>query len=226
MGILERKEREKEHRKEEIVDAAEKIFFEKGLQAATMDEIAEKAELSKGTLYLYYKSKEDLYLAVLMRGFEVLYRMFEAESKAESDVVRTLIRYQQTYFEFFQKHRKYFRMLHFLQSPHFHKQVSAEMMQECSLENQRIWKLATDLIERGIKEEVIIPNLNAVEVLIILWSSATQLMIRIDNESDRWKETMNIDLERVLRISNLLLLGSILTPAAKQANQELLKSIS
>ncbi len=226
MGILERKEREKEHRKEEIVDAAEKIFFEKGLQAATMDEIAEKAELSKGTLYLYYKSKEDLYLAVLMRGFEVLHGMFETDSQEESDVVRTLIRYQQTYFEFFQKHRKYFRMLHFLQSPHFHKQVSPEMMQECSLENQKIWRLATGLIERGIKEKVIIPELKAIEVLIILWSSATQLMIRIDNESDRWKETMNVDLERVLRISNSLLLGSILTPEAKRENQELLNSIS
>ncbi len=226
MGILERKEREKEHRKEEIVDAAEKIFFEKGLQAATMDEIAEKAELSKGTLYLYYKSKEDLYLAVLMRGLEVLYRMFEDASKKESDVVRTLIRFQQTYFDFFQKHRNYFRMLHFMQSPHFHKQVSAEMMQECSLSNQRIWKLATTLIERGISEHVIIRNLNAIEVVIILWSSATQLMIRIDNEGDRWKEAMKVDLERVLRISNSLLLGSILTPEAKQVNQELLNSIS
>ncbi|MDL1893205.1 helix-turn-helix transcriptional regulator, partial [Sphingobacteriales bacterium CHB3] len=52
MGIIERKEREKEQRREEIVTAAEKIFFEKGLAIATMDEIAEAAELSKGTLYL------------------------------------------------------------------------------------------------------------------------------------------------------------------------------
>ena len=37
---------------------------------ATMDEIAEAAELSKGTLYLYYSSKEDLYLAVMMRGMD------------------------------------------------------------------------------------------------------------------------------------------------------------
>ncbi|MEO8168159.1 MAG: helix-turn-helix domain-containing protein, partial [bacterium] len=60
MGIIERKEREKEHRREDIIAAAQKIFFEKGLPSATMDEIAEAAELSKGTLYLYYKSKEDL----------------------------------------------------------------------------------------------------------------------------------------------------------------------
>ena len=44
MGITERKEREKEHRKEEIIDAAQKVFFEKGLLLTTMDEIAEIAE--------------------------------------------------------------------------------------------------------------------------------------------------------------------------------------
>lgn len=60
MGTHERKEREREHRREDILDAAQHVFFEKGLPTATMDEIAEIAELSKGTLYLYYKSKEDL----------------------------------------------------------------------------------------------------------------------------------------------------------------------
>jgi len=43
MGIIQRKEREKEMRREEIIDAAQEIFFTKGLASATMDEIAEKS---------------------------------------------------------------------------------------------------------------------------------------------------------------------------------------
>ena len=207
MGIQERKEREKEHRKEEIVDAAQRLFLEKGLQATTMDEIAEAAELSKGTIYLYYKSKEDLYLAVVMRGMETLREMFEANIKTETDVVRSLMVLQETYLDFFHEHRSYFRMLHFLQTPQFHKQVSNEMKQEAILVNQKVWNLAIAIIERGIKERILIPNLNAVEIAIIFWSSATQLMMRMDTESDRWKEMMDVDLERVLRISNSLILG-------------------
>lgn len=225
MGIHERKEREKEHRKEEIVDAAEKLFFEKGLQVATVDEIAEAAELSKGTIYLYYKSKEDLYLAVMMRGLGILYEMFKAKTQADLDVVEQLMVFQETYLEFFEKHRRYFRMMHFLQAPQFHKQVSEEMMQECSLENQKIWNIANALLERGIKEGILIPNLNAVEIAIILWSSATQLLMRIDAESDRWMEHMNIDLRRVLRVSNALILGSLLTPEAKQSHGDLFKPL-
>lgn len=225
MGIQERKEREKEHRKEEIVDAAEKLFFEKGLQVATVDEIAEAAELSKGTIYIYYKSKEDLYLAVVMRGLGILYDMFKAKIREDADVVNELMGLQETYLEFFEKHRAYFRMLHYLQTPQFHKQVSEEMVQECSLVNQRIWGLATALLERGIKEGVLIPSLNAVEIAIILWSSATQLLMRIDTESELWKENRNIDLRRVLRISNSLILASLLTPEAKQTHAELFKPL-
>ena len=61
MGIAERKEREKEQRRKAILDAAEKVFFEKGLKYSTMDDVAEEAELSKGTLYLYFKNKEELF---------------------------------------------------------------------------------------------------------------------------------------------------------------------
>ena len=57
-----------------------KCFFNKGLPTATMDEIADAAELSKGTLYLYYKSKEDLYLGVMIRGMQALYTDYESLS--------------------------------------------------------------------------------------------------------------------------------------------------
>ena len=65
MGIAERKEREKQQRREEIVQAAEEVFFSKGFEKSTMDDVAEKAELSKGTLYLYFKSKEELLIGII-----------------------------------------------------------------------------------------------------------------------------------------------------------------
>ena len=50
LGVAERKEREKERRREDIVNAAAKVFFNKGVDHATMDDVAEAAELSKATL--------------------------------------------------------------------------------------------------------------------------------------------------------------------------------
>jgi AcrR family transcriptional regulator len=72
MGIAERKEREKQQRRDEIIQAAEKVFFTMGLDTATMDDIAAEAELSKGTLYLYFKNKEKLHVEVARRAIILL----------------------------------------------------------------------------------------------------------------------------------------------------------
>ncbi len=78
MGVAERREREKAERRCCILDAAERVFLAKGLAAATMDEIAQQAEVSKGTLYLYFKGKDELYLTIAMRALGELVQRFEA----------------------------------------------------------------------------------------------------------------------------------------------------
>ena len=216
MGIHERKEREKEHRKEEILDAAQAVFFQRGLLEATMDEIAEEAELSKGTLYLYYKSKEDLYLAVMMRGMRLLHDMFERVIAEGASVPRTLLRMFDAYLEYFNTHRNYFRMLHFYQTPQFHRQVSAEMKQSCGVENQHIWRLVVDVMKRGMEEGVLRSDFDPIQIGLTIWSSATSLMMRIDAEHELWLEQMNVDLEKTLRFSNTLLLNAILTERGKK----------
>jgi AcrR family transcriptional regulator len=217
MGIHERKEREKEQRREEILDAAQRVFFEKGLSTATMDEIAETAELSKGTLYLYYKSKEDLYLAVMMRGMEILLEMFAEVARSNDSVPKLLIRLRDAYTAYFNNHRDYFRMMHFLQTPQFHKQVDDEMRRNCGTLNRRIWDLVNGILQRGIDEGILRNNLNPVEVGIILWSSATALMLRIDSEHQIWKETFHIDLADTLKLSDTLLFDAICTEEGRRA---------
>lgn len=59
-----------EERKHQILNAAEDVFTAKGFAAARMDDIAEETGLSKGTLYLYFKSKDDLIIAILDRIFQ------------------------------------------------------------------------------------------------------------------------------------------------------------
>ena len=224
MGINERKEREREHRKEEILDAAQRVFFEKEFTTATVDEIAEAAELSKGTLYLYYKSKEDIYLAVMMRGMEKLYEKLEPISASGSTTIQKLLNFCECYKEYFRSDRRYFRMFHFLQAPHFHKQVSNEMNESCSQLSRKIWNLVVGLLKSGMKERIFRSDLNPFEVAIILWSSITALLLRADTENEAWKERLNIDLENVLDVSNDLLFNAIMTDKGRSEYNVLTKA--
>lgn len=66
-----------DERKSQIINAAEDVFTKKGFDDARMDDIAEETGLSKGTLYLYFKSKDDLIIAILDRMFQREFKQLE-----------------------------------------------------------------------------------------------------------------------------------------------------
>jgi len=73
--------KEKDIRIQEIESAAKKVFFRKGYQESSIDEIAKRADISKGTIYLYFKNKEDLYLALMLPMFREVTRLSEEFEK-------------------------------------------------------------------------------------------------------------------------------------------------
>lgn len=72
-----------DERKAQILNASETVFAQKGLNDARMDDIAQETGVSKGVLYLYFKSKDDLIIAILDRVFQRQFK--DAESLADSD---------------------------------------------------------------------------------------------------------------------------------------------
>ncbi len=216
MGIPERKEREKEARKEEILDAAEKVFFEKGLPLATMDEIASIAELGKGTLYLYYKSKEDLYLAVMMRGSERLYQLFSEATSTGEPTLKLIRNLGDAYYEFFKTQRNYFRMFYFFENQGMHKQVSEDMKSRCYQNDQKIWGIVIGLIRNAVEEGIFRKDINPEQTAVILWSNSNGLMRQMDRMDTYWRDAMHVDLEDTLRKANSFVLQGMMTEEAKK----------
>jgi len=78
-----RKEREKEQRRNEIIVVAERLFLSQGFESTTMDQIANEAEFSKGTLYNYFISKDDLYLTIGVKAYTILIEYTDTFIKQE-----------------------------------------------------------------------------------------------------------------------------------------------
>lgn len=76
-----------DERKTQILNAAEGVFTEKGFEEARMDDIADETGLSKGTLYLYFKSKDDLIIAILDRMFQREFKQLENLNLTEPSAV-------------------------------------------------------------------------------------------------------------------------------------------
>ena len=77
MSVSNRQIEEREMRKQRILDGALEVFKSNGLDGATMDEIAQKSGFGKATLYYYFKSKEDVFSAILVGGWVKIWEALE-----------------------------------------------------------------------------------------------------------------------------------------------------
>lgn len=88
MGISERKEREREEMKQLIMTAALKMFLEDGYAKTSIRNIADAIEYSPGTIYLYYKDKDELLFEVQRHAYNRLLQVFRAEADSEEPFER------------------------------------------------------------------------------------------------------------------------------------------
>src|SRR5213080_1620600 len=99
-----------EFRTSGILEAARKVFADKGFHEATVDDIAEAAGVAKGTVYLYYQSKRDVYFAALKFGISQMYALLLQETKKVStpeEKLKALIAAKLAYFD---ENRDFFKI--------------------------------------------------------------------------------------------------------------------
>jgi AcrR family transcriptional regulator len=94
----------------EILEAARKVFARKGFEQTTVDDIAAAAGVAKGTLYLYFKSKRDIYLAALREGVLALHAETDKNMAAESNAPDKLRAFVATRVKYFEQNRDFFRI--------------------------------------------------------------------------------------------------------------------
>jgi len=122
MGISERKIREKEQRRKEILDTAERLFFSHRYEDVSMDGIANNVELNKATLYLYFENKEALFAAIVLRGIGILENKYiECMEKQVPGTVKVALM-GEAYYRFSQEQPDYLRLIHFYGSERFSKE--------------------------------------------------------------------------------------------------------
>jgi len=106
-----RRERERKIHEAEIIAAAEKIFYQKGFNEVSMDEIAEIAEFTKKTLYQYFSNKKELYFAVACKGYQTLFERLQAVSQTEYNGFETSRLLVFAYYHFYLEFPHTFRLL-------------------------------------------------------------------------------------------------------------------
>lgn len=177
MSIANRRQRERQERRLSILDAAESIFTEKGFDQATMDDIAAAAELSKGTLYIYFKSKDDLSVALASRLAAQVVEGFEAIQQSGLrgiDAIRAMLR---CYAERITENPPLFRiMMGRLASGNLIDPACASFERHRKLVLRNV-ELFVGAIERGQRDGSVRTDIEASQSALQLWSGMLGILL-------------------------------------------------
>jgi AcrR family transcriptional regulator len=219
LGTAERREREKQDRRRSILDAAEKVFFAKGVKDASMYEIAEAAEVSKGTLYLYFRSKEEIYLGINHRALKILKAMFETVLASESAGIEKVRDIGRAYYEFSQGYPDYFEAMMHFDAEMTRLEDAGPVGLECHKEGMGVLGLVAEAIHTGIEDGSIRSDLEPTKTAILLWAQTDGVIRVVARKCEHLKEFENLDLRDLIE-DFFIFMYSALRPAVGRTGQD------
>lgn len=197
-----RKEKERELRRKDIIDAAEKLFFSKGYDNVSMNEIAQEAEMARATIYQYFKNKNDIYAAIAIRAAKILEQMFEEVPKDLTGIekIKSL---SKTYYQFYKENTGYYKAYYHSGVFDYESSPTEERLEEIRKENFRV---VVDAIKSGIKDGTIREDIDpaATTLIMLLMSNNVNNIIPVtqlymDEYGLTQDELFESNLELVLR---------------------------
>lgn len=153
MGLEERRKKERLARRNQILKAARKLFFDKGFKSITIDHIARKAELSKGAVYLYFKSKEEIYIQILLADINKFSQKVNSPLNTQMTASALLKEFCVNYANFFLDNRELFRilmtyMIH-ADGLNFSDELNRKLIKETNLTIECVERILAYGIEEG-----------------------------------------------------------------------------
>ena len=186
----------KRNRREEIMQAAEELFTSRRFHEITLDDVAGKAEVGKGTVYRYFTDKDDLFFQTAMQGFDELCDLLERAGSGRGPFRKDLLSACKQISEFFHKRRLLFQMMQSEEScMHWRK---GELRSRWMDHRESMASAVQDILRRGVEEGVVRGDVSAdvlASVLLgMLRTHAKDLAERL-GESRSLRTVMNLFLQ-------------------------------
>jgi AcrR family transcriptional regulator len=168
----ERKEREREMRRNDIIDAAEKLFFSSGYENVTMDDIAKELEMSRAALYLTFKNKDDIYAAIAIRASKIVSRMFREINQKERTGIEKIRFVSSTYYEFYRQHTGYYKAYYHTGMFDINGSPDLEELKGIRINS---FRMVVEAVKEGIEDGTIREDIDP--------ESATLIMLSMSNNA-------------------------------------------
>ena len=169
MGSEERRKKEKENKKNTILRAARKLFFDRGFKSVTVDNIAAKAEVSKGSIYLYFDSKEEIYTQILIADNIVHHERIKNFSATDAPASQLLLDFARIYINYFLDDNELFRILMTFMLQTEQMNLTEEQNKEVIRTTNENIKIISEILQRGVDSGEFSPTINIRQGQNAIW---------------------------------------------------------
>lgn len=190
MSIAERRAREKQHRIQDILEAAEKIFFKKGYESATMNEIARAAELGKGTIYLYFKGKDDVHRAIVEKGMDILFDLIRSATNANASGMSRLETVWDSFMRFRSDYPNYCNAFIHYETKRQGDHEAGDF--DSRMNKYKVINFMIAAIEAGRADGSVRSDIKAADMTLMLWAQMTGAIMLV-----RFKSALITNLSRL-----------------------------
>ncbi len=162
MEQLSLKERQAELKRDFIIEVAKRLFFEKGYENTSIDEVALTAGFSKSTLYTYVKSKEELFMHIHLEGMRSRYELLSQKMNRKSTGYAKIYAFGEEYYHFYKQNQGYFKLHLYEDYNSLDKsKIELELYDQFDHLLDRIIAIVRDAFELGIQDHSIRGNIDA-----------------------------------------------------------------
>lgn len=157
MGKKERRERERQQRRTQILNAARALLLKEGFAKTSVNKISEKAELSIGSIYFYFKNKEEIFASLQKEGLEILHSYVVSETEKTADCIQKLKKSAEAYYRFSRDHGDYFDVINYFLSSStvfFSEDVKRTIDSKGAIMLEHL----ADVVREGVREGVFEEN--------------------------------------------------------------------
>jgi AcrR family transcriptional regulator len=156
-----------------ILDAAEQVFIAHGFEAATMEEVADVAALAKGTLYLYFPSKEELFLGLTLRTQDELLRRYGEAAADATSGIDLLERILTAFYQLAARRPEYFRLsISFWLGRTTPKAAQSIWWRRHVEHRRRLFSMVLGAMERGALDGTVRDDVTPRSLALAMWSGA------------------------------------------------------
>jgi AcrR family transcriptional regulator len=177
MAIEKRRERERERRRQQIIAASRRVFTAKGFSRTTVKDIAREAELSPGTIYIYFKSKDELYAVLSIRMLKHLnLQLHRVQAHREAHQGEVTAAVKKVLCEAYRIDPPLFITLSHLQASEMLENISPELLDQITDLSRRSLETLADLFAAEIDRGAIAKQ-KPYTLALILWGMFSGLIL-------------------------------------------------